>query len=187
MPNHGSPKLKPMLGKATKNPVMALTDKQQIFVKQIMKGVPQGQAARLAGYKFADQDASVMLRKPHIQDALAYLGKRHEKAADMSRKKVMDGFKEAIEMAKLQGDPSVMVNGWREIGRMCGYYAAEKKILDVNITAKRAVDKLETLSDAELLEMIEEDGNVIEGEAVEVLDDIQTAEDVAFEEAGYDS
>jgi phage terminase small subunit len=86
----------------------------------------------------------------------------------MTRKKVMDGMLEAIEMAKIQADPGVMVNGWREIGRMCGYYAAEKKVLDINITAKRTVDKMETLSDAELLEMIDRDSDMIEGEFTEV-------------------
>ena len=85
-----------------------------------------------------------------------------------ARKKVMDGMLEAIEMAKLQSEPATMVGGWREIGRMCGYYAAEKRVLDINITAKRAVDKLETLSDAELLEMIDKDSDMIEGEFTEV-------------------
>lgn len=175
-----------IVAKVSKNPMMALTDKQKIFVKNIMKGVPQGQAARLAGYNWPAQDARQQLESPRVQAALRYQQKKHEKASDMTRKKVMDGFSEAIEMAKLQGDPSVMVNGWREIGRMCGYYAAEKKVIDVNITAKRAVDKLETLSDSELLEMIEDDSDVIEGEASEVLEDIQTADDAAFEELGYE-
>jgi len=88
----------------------------------------------------------------------------------MTRKKVMDGMLEAIEMAKLQAEPATMVNGWREIGRMCGYYAAERKILDINITAKRAVDQLEMLSDGELLEMIERDSDLIEGEFTEVFE-----------------
>ena len=98
----------------------------------------------------------------------------------------MDGMLEAIEMAKMQSEPGVMVAGWREIGRMCGYYAAEKKILDINITAKRAVDKLETLSDAELLEMIEEDNEAIEGEFAEVLEATQQTADDEFARAGYE-
>jgi len=81
----------------------------------------------------------------------------------------MDGMLEAIDMARLQGESGVMVAGWREIGRMCGYYAAEKKEISVNISAKRTIDKLETMSDAELLEMIEQDEEAIEGEFTEVL------------------
>lgn len=98
----------------------------------------------------------------------------------MNRKKVMDGFLEAIEMAKMQGEAGVMVNGWREIGRMCGYYAPEVKKIDVNITAKRVIDKLETLSDSELADMIEESATIIEGEATEVLDSLQAGSDASL-------
>jgi hypothetical protein len=82
----------------------------------------------------------------------------------------------------LQADPGVMVNGWREIGRMCGYYAAEKKVIDINITAKRTVDKLESLTDAELLELIAADSDAIEGECTEVLEATQEAADAEYGE-----
>jgi hypothetical protein len=102
----------------------------------------------------------------------------------MTRKQVMDGFKEAIDMAKVQAEPATMVSGWREIARMCGYYAPEKREINVNITAKRAVDQLETLSDDELLEIIEKDSEVIEGEFEEILETTQTMSD--GERARYD-
>ena len=63
---------------------------------------------------------------------------------------------------------------------MCGYYAAEKKVIDINITAKRAVDKLEGMTDAELLEMIEEDSDAIEGEFAEVLEQTQEHADAQY-------
>jgi phage terminase small subunit len=153
---------------ATGDPLMSLTDKQKIFVDALLHGQTQTMAARSAGYAQAPIDANRLMKKPKIHEALAYLHRKHERASQMTRKKVMDGMLEAISMAKLQADPGVMVNGWREIGRMCGYYAAEKHVLDINITAKRAIDKLETLSDAELLDMIDKDSDAIEGEFTEV-------------------
>ena len=150
---------------ATGDPILSLTPKQKLFVE----GLLRGQTQSLAGYGNVHGTANRLMRMPKIHEAVAYLHRKHEKASQMTRKKVMDGMLEAIEMAKLQAEPATMVNGWREIGRMCGYYAAERKILDVNITAKRAVDKLETLSDAELLEMIDKDSDMIEGEFTEVL------------------
>lgn len=149
---------------------MTLTDKQKLFIDAMLRGQTQTMAARAAGYSNADVEATRLMKKPKIHEALAHLHRKHEKASQMTRKKVMDGMLEAISMAKLQAEPGVMVNGWREIGRMCGYYAAERKILDVNITAKRAVDKLETLSDSELLEMIDKDSDMIEGEFTEVFE-----------------
>lgn len=155
----------------TNDPVLGLTDMQRAFVENVLSGMPQGAAARAAGY--AEDSASVtaakLIKNPRVTNALQVLHRKHEKASQMTRKRVMDGMLEAIEMAKMQADSGVMVAGWREVGRMCGYYAAEKKVIDINITAKRAVDKLEALSDAELLEMIEEDEQAIEGVYNEVL------------------
>lgn len=153
---------------ATGNPLLSLTDKQKMFVDGLLRGQTQTIAARSAGYSDPSIAANRLLKMSKIHEGLAYLQRKYEKSSQMTRKKVMDGLLEAIDMAKLQAEPATMVNGWREIGRMCGYYAAEKRVIDINITARRAVDQLETLSDAELLEMIDKDSDMIEGEFAEV-------------------
>ena len=49
-----------------------------------------------------------------------------------------------------------MIAGWREIGRICGYYAPEKDLkVHVNVTAQRLIEKYETMSDAELAALCE--------------------------------
>jgi hypothetical protein len=153
----------------TNDPLLALTERQKIFVDAILHGQSQTMAARTAGFGAPNQHAYRLMKDPKIIEALQQQHHKHEKAVQMTRKQVMEGMLDAIEMAKLQADPGTMVNGWREIGRMCGYYAAERKIIDVNISAKRVIDKLESLSDAELLEMITKDEEVIEGEFEQVL------------------
>jgi hypothetical protein len=173
--------VKTRLSLTVENPLHNLTPQQRRFIDNMLKGQSQTVAARAAGYSFPASAACKLLGQANIQEGLRYLHKKYEKNADMNRKKVMDGFKEAIDMAKIQGDPATMVSGWREIGRMCGYYAPEKKEIDINITAKRAVDKLETLSDAELLEMIENDEEAIDGEYTEILETTQEQDDAAWE------
>jgi hypothetical protein len=153
----------------TNDPLLALTDRQKIFVDAVLRGQSQTMAARTAGYSAPNQRANLMMKDPKIIEALQQQHYKHEKSVQMTRKRVMEGLVEAIDMAKLQADPGTMVNGWREIGRMCGYYAAERKIIDVNISAKRVIDKLETLTDAELLEMVSQDEEAIEGEFEQVL------------------
>lgn len=166
----------PQLTKLT-SPLQFLTDQQRLFVEQIIKGKGPKVAARIAGYANPDIQGYAIVKSHKVSEAIKYLHKKHEKAADMSRKKVMDGMLEAIEMAKLQADPGNMISGWREIGRMCGYYAPEVKKIDINITAKRVIDKMETLSDEDLVKMIEDSSNVIEAEAVEILDVLQKTSD----------
>ena len=168
----------------TGDPLIGLTDKQRIFIDALCHGQSQTMAARSAGYEFAHVEAVRLMKLPKIQEALRYQHRKYEKATQLTRKKVMDGMLEAIDMAKMQADPKTMVSGWRELGLMCGYYAAEKKVIDINITAKRAVDKLEALTDAELLEMIENDSETIEGEFAEVLEQTQEVADASYAEIG---
>lgn len=153
----------------TADPMLGLSDMQLAFIENILAGMTQTLAARTAGYNNPGVEGHRLMNSVSVKNALRYLHREHEKASRMTRKKVMDGMLEAIDMARLQGESGVMVAGWREIGRMCGYYAAEKKEISVNISAKRTIDKLETMSDAELLEMIEQDEEAIEGEFTEVL------------------
>ena len=155
------------------SPVHYLSEQQKLFVDRIIKGDGPTQAARIAGYACPDRQGYEIVKSKKVAAAVQYLYKKHEKVADISRRKVMDGFKEAIDMARIQADAGVMISGWREIAKLCGYYAPEIKKVDINITAKRVIDKLETLSDNDLLEMVEESQNVIEAEAYEVLNELQ--------------
>lgn len=166
----------PAITKLT-SPLHYLTEQQRIFVDQIIKGAPPVVAARVAGYAQPESQGSTIAKAPKVAAAIKYLYKKHEQAADMSRKRVMDGFLEAIDMARMQADAGNMVSGWREIGRMCGYYAPEVKKIDINITAKRVIDKMETMSDEELMRMIEDSATIIEGEATEILNELQAVSD----------
>lgn len=47
-----------------------LTDMQVSFIKQLARGTPQGEAARIAGYAGPDQQAWHLLRMPHIMEAV---------------------------------------------------------------------------------------------------------------------
>ena len=163
------------------SPLHYLTERQATFVAQVVKGVAPGTAARIAGYSQPETQGAMIVKSPKVQAAIKYSYAKYAQAAQMTRKRVMDGMLEAIEMAKIQADAAVMVSGWREIGRMCGFYAPEVKKIDISITTKRVIDQLETLSDDDLLKMVEENGETIEGEATDVLESIQSASDEALE------
>lgn len=47
-----------------------LTAMQAEFTKRLVSGIPQGKAAALAGYSHPDQEASRLVRLPHIQEAI---------------------------------------------------------------------------------------------------------------------
>ena len=155
------------------SPLAGLTEQQRIFCEQVAAGKNPITAARIAGYSTPEAQGHAMVKTPRVAEAIRYLHKKHERLVDMDRKRVMDGFLEAIEMAKLQADSGNMISGWREIGRMCGYYAPEVKKVEITVSGKRVIDQLEVLTDEALLQMVAESQNIIEMDATEVLSQLQ--------------
>jgi phage terminase small subunit len=158
---------------ANTDPLHVLNDMQRIFVAAIVRGDTPRLAAQKAGYSRPITCGDVALKSKKIQAAIRFSYAKNAQAAQMTRQKVMDGLLESISIAKLQADAGVMVAGWREIGKMCGFYAPEVRKIDISVTTRRVVDQLETLSDDELLKIVDEAPEALEGEASRVLDEGQ--------------
>lgn len=136
------------------DPDKPLTEKQKLFVKYWAEGETILSASERAGYADGGTYAYRMVRMPNILKLYEREKKLYEEAAQMTRKKVMDMHLEAFEMAKLLSEPATMVAAAREVGKMCGYYEPVTKKIDVNITGNVIHQRLNKLSDAELLKMI---------------------------------
>ncbi len=166
-PNTGS-----NAGVAEANPDRPLTTKMKEFVKFWAQGESILSAAIRAGYNDGGTYAYRLAKDPAILKIYHREKEAYAAAVGMTRQKVMEGLLEAVEMAKIQADPTAMIAGWREVGKMCGYYEPVKKQIDVNITGNVVMERLNKLSDAELLKLIEtETANALEGEFTEVLGD----------------
>ena len=136
------------------DPDKPLSDKQKAFVASWAKGNNIGRASLDAG--FADDGIGYRLvRMPNVLKLKAEYEAKYEADAQMSRKKVMDGFLEAIDMAKLMAEPATMISGWTAVAKMCGYMAPIEHKMKVDVTGNVTMQKLTAMSDAELLEMIE--------------------------------
>lgn len=135
-----------------------LTDKQRAFVKHWASGESINSAMIRAGF---DENSITygwrLARQPNVLALYHEEKRKYEEAAGMTRKKVMEGLIEAVEMAKLMAEPATMVAGWREIGKMCGYYEPVKKKIDINVTGNVAFQRLNKLSDADLLRIIQQE------------------------------
>ena len=110
-------------------------------------------AARLAGYKNPDQDGWVNERNPKVIKAIADERALYAEASGVKKKEVIDGFLEAIDMARIKADPISMISGWREVGKMCGFYEPTKSKLEISVNGQVVMHKLSQMSDAELLEL----------------------------------
>jgi hypothetical protein len=148
------------------------SEKKKLLARFIAEGKEIRTAAKLAGYSVNGGTVWETTKDPAFVALVKKLQSKNERMADMSRKRVLDGFLEAIEQAKMLAEPMTQIAGWRELAKMCGYYAPEVKTVNVNVSSQRLLTQLETLSDKDLLELIEQDAEVIEGEARELLEHV---------------
>lgn len=135
-----------------------LTTQQRLFVQHWAKGETIPNAMARAGYNDQPSYGYRMAKMPNILALYNQEKAKYEEAAQMTRQRVMDGLLEAVEMAKLMAEPATMVSGWREIGKMCGYFEPKKVDVNVNVTGNVIHQRLNQLSDAELLKIIQEQG-----------------------------
>jgi len=138
------------------SPDKPLTEKQKQFVKHWAQGESITSASVRAGYNDGATIAYRMVRMPNILALKHEYEKKYEKEAQMSRALVLEGFKDAIAMATLMSEPMSMIAGWREIGKLCGYYAPVETRVKMSVEGSVVMERLSSLSDAELLEMVED-------------------------------
>lgn len=125
-----------------------------------------------AGYTEETARIRTLNKKPYVREALAKVYEENRAKAQVTRDEVLAGFREAINDAKLAGEPATQIKGWTEIGKMCGFYAPEKKELRFTGNMAALEDRLAGMSTEELLELAGQDTlEVLEGEYEHVPDD----------------
>lgn len=141
----------------------ALSPQERIFVNYIVReNMAPITAARVAGYVNSETAVVALMKRPRVLNAIAEGRKEFEITMKMSRQKVMDGFMEAISVARAAGEAAPMVSGWREVAKMCGYYEPVRHTLNVTHSGEVIIQKLQSMPDEELLKLAE--GVEIEGD-----------------------
>lgn len=149
------------------NPDKPLTEKQFKFAQALAKGISVGAASREAGYNDRSSMGRKMVKSPAVMKVVDRERELYKEACHLTREAVMEGMKEAIDMAKLQSEPATMIAGWRQIALLCGYYAPAKVEVALNVNDGNAMSKLNLMTDAQLIEVMQgESGRLIEGEVI---------------------
>lgn len=148
-----APKSITMAGAAQVSADQPLTAQQLKFCQFRAEGDNIANSLARAGYSTKDVSYGSRLSvMPNVKREIARLQAEYQKAAEVSKRDVMDMLKESYEMAKLMAEPATMVSAAREIGKMCGYYEPKKVQVDVSVSGNV---KFEQISDTELFAMIE--------------------------------
>ena len=142
---------------------MPLSPQERIFVNYVVReNMAPITAARIAGYARAEVAVIGLMKRTAVLNAIAEGRKEFEITTKMSRQKVLDGFMDAINIARAAGEAAPMVSGWREIAKMCGYFEPVRHTLNVTHSGEVIIQKLQSMPDEELLKLAE--GVEIEGD-----------------------
>lgn len=140
----------------TIDPNKPLTEKAKLFVKYWAQGESITSASARAGYGDGASYAYKLVRFPQAVALYNEEKRLYEESAQMTRKKVMDGLLDGIEMCKTMSDGPGVITGWKTVGQMCGYFEPVKRRIDINVTGSVEMGRLNRLSDAELLRVIQQ-------------------------------
>ncbi len=116
-------------------------------------------ACREAGYSAHGRSASVtgtrLLADVCVLSRIQELEAASARELGVTRQRFLFELQEAAALAREKRDPAAMIVAWREIGKACGYYQPERVKADVNVAGSLEMGRLNQLSDAELLKIIE--------------------------------
>lgn len=145
----------PVAELATLQRKQPLSEKAKAFVKLWAAGETITVASLKAGYANSTYTYQ-LVHLPEVIEMYNVEKKKYEEAAGMSRKKVMDGLLEGIDMCRLTGDGPGVIAGWKTVGQMCGYFEPIRRRVDINVQGNVMMGKLSAMSDADLLRVIQE-------------------------------
>lgn len=132
-----------------------LTEKQAIYVENVLDGKSKTEAAELAGYAQTKSASHIIERSEDVKAALREARAELSSAAQLKRADMIEIMMDAISMARMMSDPNGMISGAREIGKMLGLYAPEEKNVNLSVNQQRLRTQYEGMTDEELLSVIE--------------------------------
>ena len=134
-----------------------LSAKQAKFVAEYLVDSNGARAAVAAGYGVAGSRVAAhrLLTNANVQKALQARQTADATRLSIKRIDVLKSLLDAFALAEKQGNPTAMVSAARECGRLMGYYAPERREVEVTNEPPSAFrDRFERMSDSELVAMI---------------------------------
>ena len=165
-PVSGETMLEPVPNKR-KGMQSAMTESQALFVHYyIHERLPTSAAAKAAGLN--PSQGFQLLKNEKVKAAIALAQQEYAEATNLKRGDVVRMLQESYQLAKTLGEPSAMVAGAREIGKILGLYEPETRRVEVSGKVRVSVDDLKKMTDDELLRLAYDDKVVIAGDFEDV-------------------
>lgn len=117
-------------------------------------GLSQQRAGELAGISSPGK----ALSKPDVADAREKLRQHMAITTQVTRETIIEGIKDAIDMARIINEPMPMIAGWTQISKLLGF----DKPATINVTIAGDVREMrrqiKAMPEADLLQLADETG-----------------------------
>lgn len=123
-----------------------LSNRQFQFVEEYAVSRNGSRAAVRAGYsaRSAKVTAARLLTKANVRAALALREAENAHALGLTRERVLIELQDAISIATVNGDAMGMIAGWREVAKLCGFYAANQQAVSSHAESDINVENVAT-------------------------------------------
>ena len=132
-----------------------LTLRQGKFVDAYVVSGNASEAARRAGY--SEKTARVIgpenLQKPAVIAAVAARQAEYAAEFQITKDDVIAGVLAAIDMARKQDNPTVMIQGCSTLAKMLGFFSPEVSRIEMGANSSALKARVAALSDSDLLAM----------------------------------
>ena len=123
-----------------------LTEAQELYAQSIIRGLSPNAAANAAGLDSPPSPS------PALKQRIQALKQEMQENCGIKKEDVVKGFLSAIDMAESSTE---MINGWREVGKMLGYYAPEQKEITITTGAIGHLSNEKLLEIADMTDVID--------------------------------
>lgn len=139
-----------------------LTNEESEFIYNAeILGMPARVAAKRAGLP------SAKIVAPHIVQSRDIVRRAVRSTLNISKQDIVNGYQEAVWMAKQQGDALTMMIGWEKTAKILGLEQPTRVDINIHASVEVLQRNARDLSDNELIESLGA-GNVIDAEFYEV-------------------
>lgn len=139
-----------------------LTDDEANFVYNVeILELPTRKAAELAGMPASKIYAD------HVKQARDIVRAEINAGYNISKADVVRGYRDAVDRARLLGEPMTELVGWEKIAKILGYDTPQKIDINISSTIEVVQSNLRSMSDQDLSKLVGAN-DVIDAEFYEV-------------------
>lgn len=130
-----------------------ITENQELYAQSIVRGLSPQAAANAAGL-----DSPPAL-SPALKQRVSQLKQEMQENCGIKKEDVVKGFLSAIDLAETSTE---MIQGWREVGKMLGYYAPEQKEITITTGAIGHLSNEKLLELADMTDVIDSEYHLVD-------------------------